>query len=46
MLDMINSGKLDPARLVGDRISLAEAPNALMSMDKFQSVGATVITSF
>ncbi len=46
MLDMINSGKLDPARLVGDRISLAEAPNALMKMDKFQSVGATVITSF
>jgi alcohol dehydrogenase len=46
MLDMINSGKLDPARLVGDRISLAEAPNALMNMDKFQSVGATVITSF
>ncbi|WP_083098904.1 zinc-dependent alcohol dehydrogenase family protein [Pseudophaeobacter leonis] len=46
MLDMINSGKLDPTRLVGDRISLAEAPKALMNMDKFQSIGATVITSF
>jgi len=46
MLDMIASGKLDPTRLVGDRISLAEAPQALMTMNKFQSVGVTVITSF
>lgn len=46
MLDMISSGKLDPARLVGDRISLDEAPAALMNMDRFQSVGATVITRF
>ena len=46
MLDMIGSGKLDPKRLVGDQISLEDAPKALMNMDKFQSVGATVITSF
>lgn len=46
MLDMISSGKLDPAQLVGDQISLDEAPEALMNMDKFQSVGATVITKF
>jgi alcohol dehydrogenase len=46
MLDMVASGKLDPARLVGDQISLADAPAALMNMDNFQSVGATVITSF
>lgn len=46
MLDMVKSGKLDPARLVGDKISLTEAPEALMNMDKFQSVGATVITKF
>ncbi len=46
MLDMISSGKLDPKRLVGDKISLEEAPAALMNMDKFQSVGATVITKF
>ena len=32
MLDMVASGKLDPARLVGDRISLADAPAALMNM--------------
>ncbi len=46
MLDMVASGKLDPARLVGDKISLADAPEALMNMNKFQSVGATVITKF
>lgn len=46
MLEMIGSGKLDPARLVGDKIALADAPEALMNMDKFQSVGATVITTF
>jgi len=46
MLDMIQFGKLDPARLVGDQISLSDAPKVLMDMDKFQSVGATVITTF
>lgn len=46
MLDMVASGKLDPARLVGNQISLADAPAALMNMDNFQSVGATVITRF
>ncbi|RVV97068.1 alcohol dehydrogenase [Mesobaculum littorinae] len=46
MLGMVANGRLDPARLVGDRISLADAPSALMTMDKFQSVGATVITRF
>lgn len=46
MLDMISSGKLDPSRLVGDQISLDEAPQALVDMDKFQSIGATVITRF
>ncbi len=46
MLDMIGSGKLDPKKLVGREISLEEAPSALMNMDKFQSVGATVITRF
>ena len=46
MLDMIQSGKLAPERLVGDQISLDEAPAALVNMDKFQSIGATVITRF
>ena len=46
MLDMVASGKLDPSRLVGDQISLANAPEALMGMDRIQSIGATVITRF
>jgi len=46
MLDMVQSGKLDPARLVGEQISLDEAPEALMGMDRFQALGATVITRF
>jgi len=46
MLDMVQSGKLDPARLVGERISLDEAPEALMGMDRFEALGATVITRF
>ena len=46
MLDMIGSGKLNPSKLVGDQICLADAPDALINMDKFQSIGATVITEF
>jgi len=46
MLDMVESGKLNPALLVGDKIGLDAAPEALMNMDKFQSIGATVITRF
>ena len=39
MLDMVETGKLDPAQLVGDLISLDEAPEVLMNMNKFKSVG-------
>jgi len=46
MLEMIGAGRLDPSRLVGARISLDEAPAALMAMDRFQSLGATVIDRF
>lgn len=46
MLAMAQSGKLDPAGLVGQTISLDDAPAALMEMDRFQAVGATVITRF
>ena len=46
MLDMVGGGKLDPAALVGERIDLSEAPDALMRMDGFGAVGATVITRF
>ena len=46
MMDMIETGKLQPQRLVGKRISLDEAPAALMQMDQFAGVGIGVITRF
>ena len=46
MLAMAGAGTLDPAALVGERIALAEAPRALARMDRFESVGATVVTRF
>ncbi len=46
MMDMIGTGKLQPHKLVGKRISLDEAPTALMAMDRFEGTGISVITSF
>jgi alcohol dehydrogenase len=46
MLDMVQSGKLRPERLIGARISLEDSIAALMAMDTFQSVGVTVVTRF
>ncbi len=46
MLDMVRSGRVSPDRLVGRRIALDAAPEALMAMDRFQGVGATVVTQF
>jgi alcohol dehydrogenase len=46
MLAMVLSGKLSPNLLVGKEISLEESIEALMQMDSFQAVGATVVTRF
>jgi alcohol dehydrogenase len=46
MMDMIGTGKLQPHKLVGKRISLDESPTALMAMDRFEGTGISVITSF
>lgn len=46
MLQLVDSGKLVPSRLVGAQISLEESIAVLMGMDSFQSVGATVISEF
>lgn len=43
VFEMIKSGKLKPQLLVGKTISLEEVPGVLMSMDKFENVGVTVI---
>lgn len=46
MLAMIESGALKPELLVGEEISLEQAPDILINMDKFSATGATVITAF
>ena len=46
IFEMIKSGKLKPELLVGKTISLEEAPNALVNMDKFENLGVTVINKF
>jgi len=43
MLDMIRDGRLQPERLVVERISLDDVPRALPAMDRFSSTGVTVI---
>jgi alcohol dehydrogenase len=46
MMNMIESGKLQPQKLIGNRIALEEAPSALVAMDKFSGLGISVITQF
>jgi alcohol dehydrogenase len=46
MLEMMAAGVLQPDRLIGRTISLAEAVDALVKMDHFAEVGVTVIDAF
>lgn len=46
MMDMIRTGKLKPELLVGKKISLDEAPAALMAMGDFDGIGIGVVTQF
>jgi alcohol dehydrogenase len=46
MLEMILSGRIAPRRLVSREISLDEAPQALMDLDKATGAGISVITGF
>lgn len=46
MLGMITAGTLRPDQLIGARIGLDESVDALVAMDDFRGVGATVITRF
>ena len=43
MLTDIESGLLHPEELIGDRITLDEAPRAIMAMDGHRSAGITII---
>jgi alcohol dehydrogenase len=46
MLEMMASGRLQPQRLIGRTIGLADAAEALVTMDRFREVGMTVIDDF
>jgi alcohol dehydrogenase len=46
MMAMIETGKLAPEKLIGKRIGLDEAPEALMNMDRFEGTGISVVTRF
>jgi len=46
LLAMIREGKLDPQRLVGKTVTLAEAPAALIALGSFGGTGVTVIDRF
>lgn len=46
MLSMIRTGKLKPQQLIAQKISLEEAVPALMTLDKAETPGIRVITTF
>lgn len=46
MFAMIETGKLQPEKLIGKTLTLAEAPEALMNMDRFEGTGISIITGF
>lgn len=46
MLELINSGTLQPQRLIGAIVGLEEAPEILATMNDFKSEGITVIDRF
>ena len=46
LIGMIAAGRIDPARLITKRISLAEAGAALAAMDGYTGAGVTVINRF
>ena len=43
---MIEAGKLSPEKLIGRTITLEQSIEVLVNMDKFESVGVTVVTEF
>jgi len=46
VFEMIRSGKLNPARLVGKTVTLEESLDDLVNMDRFQGIGISVINQF
>jgi alcohol dehydrogenase len=46
LFEMIQSGKVDPSRLIGQTISLEEAAVSLTEMDGFAGTGVKIIDRF
>jgi alcohol dehydrogenase len=46
MLEMIASGRVAPARLVGNELTLGQGARHLMSMDTYPGTGFIVINRF
>lgn len=46
MVNMIQTGKLKPAKVVNKRVNLDEVSDRLRAMDDYQNVGIEVITEF
>ena len=46
LMELISQRRIAPERLIGQRITLAEAPAALMNMNQFGGLGMTMITTF
>ncbi len=46
MLSMVEAGRLNPGRLVHRKIKLEEASSVLESMDKYGTIGVTVIAKY
>jgi alcohol dehydrogenase len=46
MMTMIQSGKLQPEKLIGELISLNDVPQLLPKMNEFQGIGVKVISKF
>ena len=46
LFEMIETGKVDPSKLIGKKISLEEGAAALMEMDNFPGTGVMVIDRF
>jgi alcohol dehydrogenase len=46
MLAMLSAGKIAPQKLIGKRISLADAVPALAAMERSEGLGISVITQF
>ncbi len=46
IFSMMETGKLDPGRVVGDRVSLAAVPDVVESLGDYETVGIPVCTEF